>query len=77
MAIADVLAEQVKHIDADVIQVDEANLPGSPEEWEWAADAMNRVLDAIPTDAGGASLLRQLRRPDRSRRAAGASSSTI
>src|ERR1700756_6014143 len=49
MAIADVLAEQVKHIDADVIQVDEANLPGSPEEWEWAADAMNRVLDAIPT----------------------------
>ncbi|MFL5066315.1 MAG: hypothetical protein ACJ8ED_16870, partial [Xanthobacteraceae bacterium] len=49
MAIADVLAEQVKHIDADVIQVDEANLPGSPEEWEWAAEAMNRVLDAIPT----------------------------
>ncbi|MDB5515062.1 MAG: methionine synthase [Tardiphaga sp.] len=49
MAIADVLAEQVRHIDADVIQVDEANLPGSPEEWEWAADAMNRVLDAIPT----------------------------
>jgi hypothetical protein len=32
-----------------VIQVDEANLPGSPEEWEWAAEAMNRVLDAIPT----------------------------
>ena len=49
MAIADVLAEQVKHIDAEVIQVDEANLPGSPEEWEWAAEAMNRVLDAIPT----------------------------
>src|SRR3954465_13093469 len=33
MAIAEVLAEQVRHIDADVIQVDEANLPGSPEEW--------------------------------------------
>ena len=49
MAIADVLAEQVKYIDAEVIQVDEANLPGSPEEWEWAAEAMNRVLDAIPT----------------------------
>jgi len=49
MAIADVLAEQVKYIDADVIQVDEANLPGSPQEWEWAAAAMNRVLDAIPT----------------------------
>lgn len=48
-AIADVLAEQVKHIDAAVIQVDEANLPGSPEEWPWAAEAINRVLRAIPT----------------------------
>jgi 5-methyltetrahydropteroyltriglutamate--homocysteine methyltransferase len=48
-AIADVLAEQVKHIDAPVIQVDEANLPGSPEEWKWAAESMNRVLKAIPT----------------------------
>jgi 5-methyltetrahydropteroyltriglutamate--homocysteine methyltransferase len=49
MAIADVLAEQVKHIDAEVIQVDEANLPGHAEEWEWAAEAINRVLRAIPT----------------------------
>jgi 5-methyltetrahydropteroyltriglutamate--homocysteine methyltransferase len=49
LAIADVLAEQVKYIDAEVIQVDEANLPGSPQEWEWAAAAMNRVLDAIPS----------------------------
>ncbi len=49
MAIADVLAEQVKHIDADVIQVDEANLPGHSEEWEWAAEAINHVLRAIPT----------------------------
>ncbi|HEU5018761.1 MAG TPA: cobalamin-independent methionine synthase II family protein, partial [Pseudolabrys sp.] len=49
LAIADVLAEQVKHIDAAVIQVDEANLPGHPEEWEWAAEAINRVLRAIPT----------------------------
>jgi 5-methyltetrahydropteroyltriglutamate--homocysteine methyltransferase len=46
-AIADVLAEQVRHIDADVVQVDEANLPGSPDEWEWAAAAINRVLDAV------------------------------
>ena len=49
LAIADVLAEQVKHIDAAVIQLDEANLPGHPEEWEWAAEAINRVLRAIPT----------------------------
>src|SRR6478735_6296070 len=47
-AIADVLAEQVRHLDADVVQLDEANLPGHPEEWEWAASAINRVLDAVP-----------------------------
>jgi len=47
-AIADVLAAQVKHLDAEVIQVDEANLPGHPEEWRWAAAAMNKVLKAIP-----------------------------
>ena len=46
MAIADMLAEQVKHIDADVVQVDEANLPGHPWEWQWAAEAINRVLRA-------------------------------
>ena len=63
MAIADALAAQVRHLDADVVQVDEANLPGSPDEWEWAAAAMNRVLDAVEDDAGRASVLRQLRRP--------------
>lgn len=47
MGIADVLAEQVEHIDAEVVQLDEANLPGSPDEWEWAAAAINRVLDAV------------------------------
>jgi 5-methyltetrahydropteroyltriglutamate--homocysteine methyltransferase len=46
-AIADVLAEQVRHLDADVVQLDEANLPGHPEEWEWAASAINRILDAV------------------------------
>jgi 5-methyltetrahydropteroyltriglutamate--homocysteine methyltransferase len=48
-AIADVLAAQVAHLDADVVQVDEANLPGAPDEWEWAAAAINRVLDAVKT----------------------------
>ena len=46
-AIADVLAMQVRHVDADVVQVDEANLPGHPDEWKWAASAINRVLDAV------------------------------
>jgi 5-methyltetrahydropteroyltriglutamate--homocysteine methyltransferase len=49
MALADVLAEQVKRLDADVVQLDEANLPGSAEEWPWAAVALNRVLDAVST----------------------------
>src|SRR5262249_8064621 len=42
-------AAQVRHCDAEVIQVDEANLPGSPDEWKFAAEAMNRVLDAVKT----------------------------
>ena len=46
-AIADVLAEQVACLDADVVQVDEANLPGHPEEWPWAASAINRILDTV------------------------------
>jgi 5-methyltetrahydropteroyltriglutamate--homocysteine methyltransferase len=46
-ALADALAAQVKHLDADVVQIDEANLPGHPEEWRWAASAINRVLDAV------------------------------
>jgi 5-methyltetrahydropteroyltriglutamate--homocysteine methyltransferase len=49
MAIADALADQVRHLDADVVQVDEANLPGSPDEWQWAAAAINWVLDAVKT----------------------------
>ena len=48
LAIADVLAEQVRLCDAEVVQVDEANLPGHPDEWRWAAEAVNRVLDAVP-----------------------------
>jgi 5-methyltetrahydropteroyltriglutamate--homocysteine methyltransferase len=49
MAIGDALADQVRHLDADVVQVDEANLPGSPDEWQWAAASINRVLDAVKT----------------------------
>ena len=49
MALGAALAEQVKHLDADVVQIDEANLPGSPDEWPWAAAAINRVLEAVKT----------------------------
>ncbi len=47
LAIAGVLAEQVARLDADVVQVDEANLPGHPDEWPWALEAINTVLDAV------------------------------
>jgi 5-methyltetrahydropteroyltriglutamate--homocysteine methyltransferase len=47
LALADVLAAQVPSIDAAVIQVDEANLPGRPEDAELAAEAVNRILDAV------------------------------
>jgi 5-methyltetrahydropteroyltriglutamate--homocysteine methyltransferase len=53
-ALADVLAAQVKHLDADVIQLDEANLPGHPDEWKWAAAAINKVLTKIPREAKAA-----------------------
>lgn len=46
-AIADVLARQVADIDADVVQVDEANLPGHPQEWAWALEGINRVLERV------------------------------
>jgi 5-methyltetrahydropteroyltriglutamate--homocysteine methyltransferase len=49
LALADALAEQVRHLDAEVVQIDEANLPGSPDEWQWAAAAINRVLEAVKT----------------------------
>jgi 5-methyltetrahydropteroyltriglutamate--homocysteine methyltransferase len=51
LALGEALAEQVRHIDAEVVQVDEANLPGSPDEWPWAAEALNRVLRAVKTVA--------------------------
>jgi len=48
-ALAGVLAAQLREIDADIVQLDEANITGSPEEAEWAASALNVMLDAIPT----------------------------
>ncbi|MEZ4729722.1 MAG: hypothetical protein R3E79_21540 [Caldilineaceae bacterium] len=47
MALAVVLRSQVAQIDAPVIQVDEANLTGHPEDVEWAHEPINHVLDGI------------------------------
>lgn len=47
MAIAEVLRAQVADIDAAVLQVDEANLPGHPQDASWAHEPINRVLSAV------------------------------
>jgi 5-methyltetrahydropteroyltriglutamate--homocysteine methyltransferase len=48
MAIAGVLRQQIRLIAADVIQLDEANISGHPEDAEWAPRAINHVLEAAP-----------------------------
>ncbi|OGG03371.1 MAG: methionine synthase [Candidatus Glassbacteria bacterium RIFCSPLOWO2_12_FULL_58_11] len=48
-ALAGILAGQVKELEAEVVQVDEANITGHPGEAEWAAECINIVLEAIPT----------------------------
>ncbi len=47
MAIADLLAAQVRGLPCDCLQVDEANIPGNPEDGPLAAAAINRILDAF------------------------------
>ncbi|MBS1874838.1 MAG: cobalamin-independent methionine synthase II family protein [Acidobacteria bacterium] len=47
MAIADALAAQVRALPCDTLQVDEANLPGNPQDGAIAARAINRVLDGF------------------------------
>lgn len=50
LALANVLAEQVSRIEAEVVQIDEANITGHPEDAAWAAQAINIVLDAVRTE---------------------------
>ena len=47
MAIADVMAAQVAGLPCACVQVDEANIPGSPEGAPVAQAAINRILDAV------------------------------
>ena len=50
-AIAEVLAGQVAEIDSAVVQVDEANITGNPDEAVWALECINRVLKNVKTTA--------------------------
>jgi len=52
MALAAALAKQVADLNPQVLQIDEANLPGHPEEGAWAADAINIILDAVGKGSG-------------------------
>jgi len=47
MAVADVIADQVRGLPCACLQVDEANIPGQPDHAELAGEALNRVLDAV------------------------------
>ena len=52
MAIARVLRAQMELIGAEVVQIDEANISGHPEDREWALPAINHVLDGIVKTRG-------------------------
>lgn len=47
MATAGVLRRQMEAIGAEVVQIDEANISGHPEDREWALAAINHVLEGI------------------------------
>ena len=48
MAIAEVLSEQVRDIEADFIQIDEASIGGHPQDIEWAVEAINASRNPFP-----------------------------
>lgn len=52
MAIAEVLRRQVADIDAPVLQIDEANLTGHPEDAGWAHEPINHVFKAAKGEKG-------------------------
>ncbi len=52
LALAEVLRRQVADLDAAVVQVDEANLPGHPEDAAWAHEPINHVLSAVRGEKG-------------------------
>ena len=51
-AIADIFQAQVADLGAAVLQIDEANLVGAPQDGEWAADVLNRVFAGFTGQKG-------------------------
>jgi 5-methyltetrahydropteroyltriglutamate--homocysteine methyltransferase len=50
MALAEALQAQVRGIDAEIVQVDEANVTGHPQDARIAAAGINRVLEGVRTE---------------------------
>lgn len=50
LGLADALADQVGSLDCDCVQIDEANIPGSPENAPIAAAAINLILDRVSVE---------------------------
>src|SRR5262249_18401283 len=51
--LAAVLRRQLELVEADVVQIDEASIAGSPQDARWAARAINLVLDGITCEKAG------------------------
>jgi len=49
-AIANVIAEQVSDLPCACLQIDEANIPGSPKDTHLASEAINQILDRVPCE---------------------------
>jgi 5-methyltetrahydropteroyltriglutamate--homocysteine methyltransferase len=56
MALADLLKAQLAEVDAAVVQVDEANVSGHPDDGPIAAAGINRVLEGVATGRRGVHL---------------------
>ena len=50
LALADLLAAQVADLPCACVQIDEANITGNPGDADLAAEAINRVLDAVTVE---------------------------
>jgi 5-methyltetrahydropteroyltriglutamate--homocysteine methyltransferase len=50
MDTAEVLRCQLESVEAEVVQLDEANIAGHPEDTTWAAEAINHALGGVPNE---------------------------
>jgi 5-methyltetrahydropteroyltriglutamate--homocysteine methyltransferase len=61
MDLARILRRQLESVGAEVVQLDEANIAGHPEDAGWAVEAINHVLDGIPIWRDLVPFLNQIR----------------